>query len=106
MNEWIMGLPFYSIIEDVINNTLGLSELISEGYTFFTGLNVVIQLLGLIIVAIIFVMGLFELIKKLSKMIIVVAILVGLYLLYDGGALDSIIPGSAVANVFFTFITG
>jgi hypothetical protein len=104
MNEWVMGLPFYSTIEDIINDTLGLSGLIEEGYTFFTGLNVVVQLLGLLVVAIILVMGFFELIKKLSKIIVVVGILVGLYLLYDGGALDSIIPSGGVVSVFLTFI--
>ena len=91
MNEWVMGLPFYSTIENIINDTLGLSGLIDEGYAFFTGLNVVVQLLGLVVVAIILVMGFFELLKKLSKIIVVVGILVGLYLLYDGGALDGII---------------
>ncbi len=104
MNEWVMGLPFYSTIEDIINDTLGLSGLIEEGYTFFTGLNLVVQLLGLLVVAIILVMGFFELIKKLSKIIVVVGILVGLYLLYDGGALDSIIPSGGVVSVFLTFI--
>ena len=106
MNEWIMGLPFYSTIEGIINDTLGLSGLIDEGYAFFTGLNVVVQLLGLVVVAIILVMGFFELLKKLSKIIVVVGILVGLYLLYDGGALDGIIPSSGVVNMLLTFIVG
>lgn len=100
MNEWIMGLPFYSMLEGIINDTLGLSDLIDEGYAFFTGLNVVVQLLGLVVVGIILIMGVFELIKKLSKIIVVVGILVGLYLLYDGGALDGIISGGGVVDVF------
>lgn len=94
MNEWVMGLPFYEMIETLINDTLGLSGLIESGYTFFTELNVVIQLVFLVVLAIIVIMGIFELIKKLSKIIVVVGILVGLYLLYDGGALDGIIPGA------------
>jgi len=106
MNEWVMGLPFYSTIENIINDTLGLSGLIDEGYAFFTGLNVVVQLLGLVVVAIILVMGFFELLKKLSKIIVVVGILVGLYLLYDGGALDGIIGNNGVVDVFLTFIRG
>ena len=104
MNEWIMGLPFYDTIEGIINDTLGLSGLIQEGYDFFIGLNVVVQLLGLVVVAIILIMGFFELLKKLSKIIVVVGILVGLYLLYDGGALDSIISSNGVVNVLLTFI--
>ncbi len=104
MNEWVMNLPFYDMIESLINDTLGLSSLIESGYTFFTGLNVVIQLAALVVVAIILIMGFFELIKKLSKLIVVVGILVGLYLLYDGGALDGIIPSSGALDVLFNLI--
>lgn len=103
MNEWVMGLPFYDMIESIINDSLGLEGLIEQGYTFFTNLNVVVQLIVLVVVAIVLVMGVFELIKKLSKIIVVVGILVGLYLLYDGGALDSIIP-SGVVDVFISLI--
>jgi hypothetical protein len=104
MNEWIMGLPFYETIEGIINDNLGLADLVQQGYDFFIGLNVVVQLVGLIVVAIILVMGVFELIKKLSKIIVVVGILVGLYLLYDGGALDGIISGSAVVGNYINLI--
>ena len=103
MNEWVMNLPFYDMIETLINETLGLSGLIQSGYDFFVGLNVVVQLAALVFLAIIFIMGFFELIKKLSKIIVVVGILVGLYLLYDGGALDSIIP-SGTLDVLFNLI--
>lgn len=104
MNEWVMGLPFYDSIETLINETLGLSDLIQSGFDFFTGLNVVIQLIVLVVLAIIVIMGLFELLKKLSKLIVVVGILVGLYLLYDGGALDGIIPSSGALDVLFSII--
>lgn len=103
MNEWIMGLPFYDMLETIINENLGLAGLIEQGYTFFTGLNVVVQLAALVVLGIIVIMGIFELIKKLSKLIVVVGILVGLYLLYDGGALDSIIP-SGVVDVMISLI--
>lgn len=104
MNEWVMNLPFYEMIESLINETLGLSGLIESGYTFFTGLNVVIQLVALVVLAIIVIMGFFELLKKLSKLIVVVGILVGLYLLYDGGALDGIIPNSGALDVLLNLI--
>ena len=102
MNEWVEGLPFYDMIEKLVNDTLGLEGLIQSGFDFFNGFNVVIQLVILVVLAIIIVMGVFELLKKLSKLIVVVGILVGLYLLYDGGALEGIIPSSGALDVFFS----
>ena len=99
-----MGLPFYDMIESIINDSLGLSGLIEQGYTFFTELNVVVQLIALVVLGIIVIMGIFELIKKLSKIIVVVGILAGLYLLYDGGALDGIIPSSGALDVIISLI--
>lgn len=104
MNEWVMNLPFYEMLETIINETLGLEGLIQSGFDFFTGLNVVVQLAVLVVLAIIVILGVFELIKKLSKLILVVGVLVGLYLLYDGGALDGIIPSSGAINVILNLI--
>jgi hypothetical protein len=89
--SFLEGLPFYDVIFNMVNDTLNLDQYIEDGYNFFTGLDVVTQLIVLIVGGIIFIMGTFELIKKLSKIIIVLGIVVGLYLLYDSGALDGLI---------------
>ena len=89
--SFLEGLPFYDIIFNLVNDTLNLDQYIQDGYNFFTGLDVVTQLIAIIVGGVIFIMGTFELIKKLSKIIIVLGIVVGLYLLYDSGALDGLI---------------
>lgn len=92
--SFIENLPFYDVIEKLINDTLDLDGYISQFFTFIDGLDAVTLVLGVVVAAIIFIMGTFELLKKLSKIIIVVGILVGLYLLYSNGALDSLIGGN------------
>ncbi len=91
--SFLEDLPFYETLLDLINNKLGLAGYLEDGYTFFTGLDVVTQVIALIVVAIVLVIGLFELLKKLSKIIIIVGVLAGLYVLYDSGALSGIIGG-------------
>lgn len=91
--SFIENLPFYDVIERLINDTINLDQYIGQFFDFIEGLDVVTLVLGVIVAAIIFVMGTFELLKKLSKLIIVVGVLVGLYLLYSNGALDSLIGG-------------
>ena len=91
--SFIENLPGYEFIETFIKNTIDLDGYIQQFFTFIDGLDAVTLVLGVILAAIIFVMGAFELLKKLSKIIIVVGILVGLYLLYENGALDSLIGG-------------
>lgn len=91
--SFIENLPFYDVIEKLINDTINLDQYIGQFFDFIEGLDVVTLVLGVVVAAIIFVMGTFELLKKLSKLIIVVGVLVGLYLLYSNGALDSLIGG-------------
>jgi len=91
MISFIENLPFYDVIDKLINDTIDLDGYISQFFTFIDGLDAVTLVLGVAIAAVIFVMGAFELLKKLSKIIIVVGVLVGLYLLYSNGALDSLI---------------
>jgi len=91
--SFIENLPFYDVIDKLINDTIDLDGYIQQFFTFVDGLDAVTLVLGVIVAAIIFVMGAFELLKKLSKIIIVVGVLVGLYLLYSNGALDSLIGG-------------
>jgi hypothetical protein len=90
---FLEGLPFYDVLENLIENTLGLDAYLTDGYNFLMSLEPVTKLIGVLLAGIIFIMGTFELIKKLSKIIVVVGILVGLYLLYDSGALDGLLGG-------------
>ncbi len=91
--SFLEDLPFYDFLLDFVNETLNIDGYLQQAFDFLTGLDVVTQLIVLLVGTIIFIMGAFELIKKLSKIIIVVAILAGLYVLYDSGALDSLIGG-------------
>lgn len=89
--SFLEELPFYDSILKFVNETLNLDGYITDAYNFFLDLDVVTQLIVIVVGGIILIMGVFELIKKLSKIIIVVGIIVGLWLLYDSGALDSLI---------------
>ena len=91
--SFLEGLPFYDMILDFVNGTLGLEQRITDAYNFFLEMDVVTQLIAIGVAGIIFIMGTFELIKKLSKIIIVVGIIVGLWFLYDTGALDGLLGG-------------
>ena len=89
--SFIENLPFYSSIDNLINEMIDLDGYIQKFFDFIDGLDAVTLVLGVAVAAVIFIMGTFELLKKLSKLIIVVGILVGLYLLYSNGALDDLI---------------
>jgi len=91
--SFLQDLPFYDVILKFVNDTLNLDGYINDAYTFFTGLDVVTQLIAIVVAGIIFIMGTFELIKKLSKLIVVIGILVGLWFLYDSGALNGLLGG-------------
>lgn len=88
----IEKIPGYDLIEKFINSTIDLDKYMGQAFDFIEGLDAVTLVIGVVLAAVIFVMGTFELIKKLSKLIIVVGVLVGLFLLYNSGALDSLLP--------------
>ncbi|MFH0993048.1 MAG: hypothetical protein V1761_01720 [bacterium] len=82
---------FGSII-DTIEEFVG--PYISQGLDLFTGLDVWLQAVAVLVVAIFLLVGIFVFIKKSFKLIIVIAILGGIgYLLYSQGILDNLLGG-------------